>query len=134
MCGKRHEDQLVSGNPVFHLVYLLPAILIHAADLSVIVQQQLAAVGVSSNHGAVIEGRQSPAVLVVRGSTQVQQRLIEKEETHTIPSVHTMEVIHTHTFSRDLAPVLYVSVDRKDHRSVSTHLSRQEVKLMLRCI
>lgn len=49
-----------------YLVYLLPAVLIHAADLGVIVQQQLAAVGVSSNHGAVIEGSQTSAVLVVR--------------------------------------------------------------------
>lgn len=97
MCENHNEDQFLSGTPVVHLVYLLPAVLIHAADLGVIVQQQLAAVGVSPNHGAVIEGRQPPAVLVVRGSTQVQQRLIEKEETHTIPSVHAMEVIHTHT-------------------------------------
>lgn len=50
----------------FYLVDLLPAVLIHAADLGVIVQQQLAAVGVSSNHGAVIEGSQASAVLVVR--------------------------------------------------------------------
>lgn len=54
------EDQVV------YLMYLLPTVLIHAADLGMIVQQQLAAVGVPSNHGAVIEGRQSSAVLVVR--------------------------------------------------------------------
>lgn len=51
---------------VYYLVYLLPAILIHAADLCVIVQQQLAAVRVSSNHRAVIERSQPPAVFIVR--------------------------------------------------------------------
>lgn len=71
-------------NRVVYLVYLLPAILIHTADLGVVVQQQLAAVGVSSHHGAVIEGSQPPAVLVVRRRTQVQQRLTEKEEAHTV--------------------------------------------------
>lgn len=48
-----------------YLMYLLPAIFVHTADLCVVVQQQLAAVRVSSHHGAVIEGSQSSAVLVV---------------------------------------------------------------------
>lgn len=85
-------------------MYLLPAVLVHAADLGVIMQQQLAAVGVSSNHGAVIEGRQPPAVLVVRGSTQVQQCLKEKDETQTIPSVEV-----THTFSGAADPSEFYS-------------------------
>lgn len=143
---KPQEYQSGSGNPVVHLVYLLPAVLIHAADLGMIVQQQLAAVGVSSNHGAVVEGRQPPAVLVVRGSTQVQQCLLKKQETRTIPSVHTMEVTHTFSRATDLKcvlfqnhwrSVLHVSISSKDHRrlpSVSTRLSRPEVKLMLCCV
>lgn len=107
MCKKKpHEDQSVSENPVVHLVYLLPAILIHAADLGVIVQQQLAAVGVSSNHGAVIEGRQSPAVLVVRGSTQVQQCLAEKEE-NTPFHQHTPWRSHTPSAELQILRVFY---------------------------
>lgn len=61
---------------VSYLVYLLPAILIYAADLCMIMQQQLAAVRVSSNHRAVIERSQPPAVFIVRWRTQVQQRLV----------------------------------------------------------
>lgn len=65
---------------VYYLVYLLPAILIHTADLCMIMQQQLTAVGVSSYHWAVIERRQPPAVFIVRWCTQVQQRLVGKDE------------------------------------------------------
>jgi len=35
---------------VYYLVYLLPAILIHTADLCMVMQQQFTAVGVSSYH------------------------------------------------------------------------------------
>lgn len=137
---KPHENQSDAWNPVVHLVYLLPAVLIHAADLGVIVQQQLAAVGVSSNHGAVIEGRQPPTVLVVRGSTQVQQRLTEKEETRTIPSHHgghRATDLKCVLFQIHWRSVLHVSIYGKDHtrlQSVSTRPSRWEVKLMLCCI
>ena len=58
-----------------YLVYLLPAVLVHAAHLGVVVEQQLTAVGVPPHHGAVVEGGQAPAVLVVRGRAQVQQGL-----------------------------------------------------------
>lgn len=65
---------------------------------------------------------------------------------HTIPSVYTMEVTHNFgratdlkcvLFQNHLRSVLHVSVYSKDHRrmqSVSTHLSRWEVKLMSCCI
>lgn len=49
-----------------YLMDLLPAILVHTADLRVIVQQQLAAVWVPPHHGAVVEGSQPSAVFVVR--------------------------------------------------------------------
>lgn len=38
-----------------YLVYLLPAVLVHTAHLSVVVEQKFTAVGVSSYHRAVIK-------------------------------------------------------------------------------
>lgn len=83
---------------VYYLVYLLPAILVHTADLCMIVQQQFAAVGVSSNHGAVVERSQTPTVFIVRRCTQVQQCLMEKEEIFTISSLCNENVNQTMNF------------------------------------
>lgn len=58
-----------------YLVNLLPAILVHAAHLSVIMQQELAAVRVAPHHRAVIQRSQATTVLVIRRGAQVQQRL-----------------------------------------------------------
>lgn len=58
-----------------YLVNLLPAVLVHAAHLSVIMQQELAAVRVAPHHRAVIQRSQATTVLVIRRSSQVQQRL-----------------------------------------------------------
>ena len=58
-----------------HLVDLVPAVFVLAADGGLFVQQQLAAVGVSPHHGGVVERCQTPAVLVVWRGSQLQQRL-----------------------------------------------------------
>lgn len=49
-----------------HLVDLMPAVLILAADGRVFVQQQLAALRVSVHHDSVIQSRQTTAVFIVR--------------------------------------------------------------------
>lgn len=73
-----------------HLVDLLPAVLIHAAQPGVVVQQELTAVGITPDHGAVVQGCQPSAVLVVWGGTQVQQRLQEKRlHCPAAPGSHT---------------------------------------------
>jgi len=91
--GRSLHRQRDSGHPIgipshhpSHLVDLLPAVLVHAAEPGVVVQQELAAVGIPPHHGTVVQGRQPPAVLVVRGGTQVQQRLQEKRPPRSAPS------------------------------------------------
>ena len=104
---------------VYYLVYFLPAILIHTADLCVIMQQQLTAVGVSSNHRAVVEGSQSPTVFIVRWCTQVQQRLVGEQGYRgdimftlllTVPSLCC--IYHQHAMWRSewpaKRPVIYI--------------------------
>lgn len=54
---------------------LLPAVLIAVAQLGMIVQQQLAAVRISPNHGTVIEGGEPTTVLIVWRRPQIQQCL-----------------------------------------------------------
>lgn len=49
-----------------YLVDFLPAVLVGGPQLSMVVQEQLAAEGVPPAQGAVVQGRQTAAVLVVR--------------------------------------------------------------------
>lgn len=63
---------------VCYLMNLLPAVLVHAAHLSMIMQQELAAVRVAPHHRAVIQRSQATTVLVIRRSAQIQQRLHTK--------------------------------------------------------
>lgn len=49
-----------------YLVDFLPAVLVGGPQLSMVVQEQLAAEGVPPAQGAVVQGRQAAAVLVVR--------------------------------------------------------------------
>lgn len=58
-----------------HLVNLLPAVLIFAAQVGVISEQKFTTIGISSHHGAVVERGQATTVLIVRRSTQVQEGL-----------------------------------------------------------
>ena len=55
-----------------HLVDLVPAVLVLAADGGVLVEQELAAGRVASHHGRVVQSGQSTAVLVVWRRTQLQ--------------------------------------------------------------
>jgi len=61
-----------SGRPRAHpcapayLVDFLPAVLVGGPQLSMVVQEQLAAEGIPPAQGAVVQGRQTTAVLVVR--------------------------------------------------------------------
>lgn len=65
--------------PAAHLVDLVPAVLVLAADGRALVQEQLAAVGVAPDDGRVVQRREPVAVLVVRGGAELQEGL----EKHT---------------------------------------------------
>lgn len=54
---------------------LLPAVLVAVAQLCVIVQQQLATVRISPDHGTMIEGGEPTTVLIVWRRPQIQQCL-----------------------------------------------------------
>ena len=54
---------------------LLPAVLISYAQLGPVVQEQLAAAGVTPHHSRVEQGSQPSAVLVVGGAPKIQERL-----------------------------------------------------------
>lgn len=54
---------------------LLPAVLISYAQLGPVVQEQLAAAGVTPHHSRVEQGSQPSAVLVVGGAPEIQERL-----------------------------------------------------------
>lgn len=56
---------------------LIPAVLILAADERVVPQQQLAAAWVAPYQHAVVQRRQTSAVLVVGRRPQIQQRLTD---------------------------------------------------------
>lgn len=58
-----------------YLMDLLPAVLVAVAQLGVIVQQQLATVWISPNHGTMIEGSKPTTVLIVWRRPQIQQCL-----------------------------------------------------------
>lgn len=54
---------------------LLPAVLISYAQLGPVVQEQLAAAGVTPHHSRVEQWSQPSAVLVVGGAPKIQERL-----------------------------------------------------------
>lgn len=67
---------------------LLPAVLISYAQLGPVVQEQLAAAGVTPHHSRVEQGSQPSAVLVVGGAPKIQERLGKvKKEKMTITQV-----------------------------------------------
>lgn len=53
----------------------MPAVLVLAADGGVLIQQELAAVGISAQHGCVIQRCQTTTVFIVRRSPELQQCL-----------------------------------------------------------
>lgn len=67
---------------------LLPAVLISYAQLGPVVQEQLAAAGVTPHHSRVEQWSQPSAVLVVGGAPKIQERLgkvkkKKKDDNHT---------------------------------------------------
>lgn len=58
-----------------YLVNLVPAVLVLAADHSLVFQEELTAAGVASHHRTVIQRRQTTTVFVVRRGSQLQQGL-----------------------------------------------------------
>lgn len=63
---------------------LLPAVLISYAQLGPVVQEQLAAAGVTPHHSRVEQWSQPSAVLVVGGAPKIQERLGKVKKKKTI--------------------------------------------------
>lgn len=72
---------------ICYLVDLLPAIFVAVAELSVIIQQQFAAVRVSPHHRTVVQRSEPTAVFIVRRRSQIQQGLQSTRKKETKSSV-----------------------------------------------
>lgn len=54
-----------------YLVDLMPAVLIFAAHGGMFMQEKLAAVGITSDDGRVIQGGEAVTVFIIRGCTKL---------------------------------------------------------------